>query len=157
MPITVETLAAQPFLKGMAPRHLEVLASEALPVGFKADEVIFTEGGPANRFYLLRSGKVVLEAPTDPEHEPVLIEAVGAGGVVGWSWLFPPYYWHFTARAAANVRAICFYGGRLREQCENDHELGYELMRRMNQVIIERLQCARRQLGLQDRTLLSPV
>ncbi len=155
MPISVETLVAQPFLKGMTPRQLQVLADDALPVEFKTDDVIFNEGGPANRFYLVRSGKVVLESPTDPEHEPVLIEAVGAGGVVGWSWLFPPYYWHFNARAASNVRAIFFYGTRLREQCENDHELGYELMKRMNQVIIERLQSARRQLSAQKQTLLS--
>ncbi len=155
MPISVETLAAQPFLRGVNQRHLEVLADDALPMEFKSDDVIFKEGEPANRFYLIRSGQVILESATDPEHEPVLIEAVGAGGVVGWSWLFPPYYWHFTARAASDIRAIFFYGTRLREQCENDHELGYELMKRMNQVIVERLQAARRQLSAQKQTLLS--
>lgn len=157
MNISIETLAAQPFLKGLTAQHLEVLADDALPVEFKADEVIFKEGEPANRFYLLRSGKVALESPTDSEHEPVLIEIVGAGSAVGWSWMFPPYYWHFTARAITPVRAIFFYGTRLRDQCENDHDLGYELSKRVNQVLIERLQVTRKQLCGQNRTLLMPA
>ncbi len=157
MQITLETLAAQPFLKGLSAPQLEVLAGDALAVEFKTDEVIFKEGEPANRFYLIRSGKVILESLTDSEHEPVMIETVGAGSAIGWSWLFPPYYWHFTARAITPVRAIFFYGTRLRDQCENDHSLGYELTKRMNLVVIERLQATRKQLCGQNRILLSPV
>ena len=69
-----------------------------------------------------------------------------AGEVCGWSWLFPPYHWHFDARAVEPTEAIFFYGTRLREQCENDHDLGYELMKRMASVIIRRLQTTRRHL-----------
>jgi CRP/FNR family cyclic AMP-dependent transcriptional regulator len=91
-------LAAQPFLKGLSQRHLEVLAGSAMPAEFKTGELIFSEGVPANRFYLLLSGKVALESPPeqcDDERKPVLIETIGAGNVLGWSWLFPPYFWHF--------------------------------------------------------------
>ncbi|MGO8765014.1 MAG: cyclic nucleotide-binding domain-containing protein [Limisphaerales bacterium] len=146
MPISIEVLAAQPFLKGLSSQHLHILGEDALPVEFRAGDVIFKEGEPANRFYLIRSGEVALESATDGEHEPILIETVGVGSAVGWSWLFPPYYWHFSVRATTPVRAIFFYGTRLREQCEKNHELGYELMSRMNEVLVERLQATRRQL-----------
>ena len=66
--------------------------------------------------------------------------------MLGWTWLFPPYYWHFDARAVEPTLAIFFYGTRLREKSEVDAELGYELMKRMVAVIIRRLQATRRQL-----------
>ena len=108
-------------------------------------DVIFREGDSANRFYLVQDGKVALES-SQREYDPVLIENIGPGDVLGWSWLFPPYYWHFGARAVEPTEAIFFYGTHLREQCENDHELGYELLKRMTSVVIQRLQSTRRQL-----------
>jgi CRP/FNR family cyclic AMP-dependent transcriptional regulator len=76
----------------------------------------------------------------------VVIGTVGTGEVLGWSWLFAPYYWMFEARAVTPVRAIFFYGSRLREQCETDHELGYQMMKRTSEVVIGRLQATRRRL-----------
>ena len=76
----------------------------------------------------------------------VLIEELGAGKLVGWSWLFPPYIWHFDARAAAPTSALFFYGTILREYCAKDPSLGLELLKRMSQVMVERLQSARARL-----------
>ena len=153
MEITATTLAAQPFLRGLAQRHLELLVADAMPAVFKAGELILEEGGPANRFYLIRSGKVVLQAPRDLEHDPIPIDTIEAGGVLGWSWLFPPHFWHFDARTLTPVQAIFFYGTRLREQCDADPELGYELMKRVGAVVIERLQATRRRLAEWDKRI----
>lgn len=153
MEITTATLAAQPFLKGLSPKHLQLLAAEAMPAEFKAGELILEEGGPANRFYLIRSGKVELQSPADLDHDPIAIETIESGCVLGWSWLFPPYCWHFEARTVTPIKAIFFYGTRLREQCEVDHELGYELMKRVAAVIVERLQHTRRRLVEQRREI----
>ena len=123
---------------------------------FKPDELIFKEGGPANRFYLILSGEVILESPCpkcDDERGTVAIETIGAGSVLGWSWLFAPYYSHFDARALSPVKAIFFYGTRLREQCESDPKLGYELMKRVSAIFIERLQATREKLSEQGKIL----
>jgi CRP-like cAMP-binding protein len=77
------------------------------------------------------------------------IQTVGPGDVLGWSWLFPPYFWHFNARVLQPTVAIFFYATPLREECESDHELGYELFKRMAEVMLTRLQATRRQLLLQ--------
>jgi CRP/FNR family cyclic AMP-dependent transcriptional regulator len=149
-------LAAQPFLKGLSKAHLELLANESMLAEFKTDELIFKESSPANRFYILLSGEVALESPCpkcDDERDPVLIETIGAASVLGWSWFFPPYYAHFNARAVSPVKAIFFYGTRLREQCENDHDLGYELIKRVAAIFIERLQATRLKLSEQGKTL----
>jgi CRP-like cAMP-binding protein len=157
MQINATFLGVQPFFKGMPLELLEMLATEAMPVEFKAGELIFKEGAVANRLYLILSGKVVLESSTDSEHEPVTIGTIDPGGLLGWSWLFPPYYWVFDARAAAPVKAIFFYGTRLREQCEINHELGYELMKRVSSVVIERLQATRHCLARQNGPLIMPL
>lgn len=114
-------------------------------VSWQPGEVIFREGEPANRFYVIRQVKVALESGRR-DAAPVLIQHVGAGDVLGWSWLFPPYYWHFDARAVEPTSAIFFYGTRLREKSEESPDLGYELMKRMVAIIIHRFQATRQQL-----------
>lgn len=107
--------------------------------------MIFREGNLANRFYLLQRGKVILEAAR-AENSPVPIQIIGEGDVLGWSWLFSPFYWHFDARALEPTQSIFLYGTRLREQCETDRDFGYELMKRVCLVLIQRLQTTRKQL-----------
>ena len=89
-------------------------------------------------------GKVGLESST--LGEPIRIEEIHDGDLLGWSWLFPPYAWHFTARALEETDAIFFYGTILREYCEKDHSLGFELFKRMSVVMLRRLQAARQKL-----------
>jgi len=134
-----------PFLVGLRPHYVKLLADCAMAKTFAVDEYLFRQGEFANRFYLIEQGEVVLEA-LDNDGNGVVIERVGADKLVGWSWLFPPYVWHFDARAAAPTNAIFFYGTILREYCAKDPSLGFELFKRMSQVMVERLQAARARL-----------
>ena len=102
-------------------------------------------GIPADTFYVVRHGSVALETFV-PSRGPVMIETIEAGEVIGWSWLFEPYRWHFDARALTAVRATAFDGACLRGKCEADPALGYALMSRFAQVLIERLQWTRLRL-----------
>jgi CRP/FNR family transcriptional regulator, cyclic AMP receptor protein len=113
---------------------------------FEKSQVIFREGEPANRFYLIESGQVVLESMAGDGGQPVVIDQIGDGDLLGWSWLFPPYVWQFAARAAEPTTAIFFYGTVLREYCDRDQSLGLELFKRMSEVMTRRLQSARSQL-----------
>ena len=159
---TIEPMAARvalhPFLDGMNPTQLALLADCAIPVHFKKGQTILREGELANRFYLIESGKVVLESG-EGFGDPVIVETIGAGDLLGWSWMFPPYVWHFTARAAEPTEAIFFYGTILREYCERDHSLGYELFKRITPVMLKRLQAARQKMLFMHthRAALEPV
>jgi CRP/FNR family transcriptional regulator, cyclic AMP receptor protein len=124
----------QPFFKGLNSRQLETLSESALLMAFEPDQVLLQEGGPANRFYLILEGKVVFEMEADANGATIPIQTLVAGDAVGWSWLFPPYALHFSARALEPTKTIFFYGTRLREQCELDHEFGYQLMKRIAEV-----------------------
>ena len=138
-------VALHPFLAGMNRVQLSLLADCAMATHFKKGQTILREGEFANRFYLIESGKVVLEA-LDVSGKPLIIETIGSGDLLGWSWMFPPYTWRFTARAVEPIAAIFFHGTILREYCEKDHSLGYELLKRMSAVMVKRLQAARKNM-----------
>ena len=141
-----ETIAQHRIFKDLEPRYLALLTEVAMFKEFAAGEVIFREGDPANRFYLILDGEVALES-AKRDRPAVVLQTIGRDDVLGWSWLFPPYYWHFDARATVPTKAIFFYGTWLRENCERDHDFGYEMMKRMSAIIIERLQATRKKLG----------
>ena len=138
-------LTAHPFFSGMTPEHLQLLAGCASNTRFETGQFILREGEEANEFYLLRHGKVALEVYA-PERGPVTIQTLGEGDILGWSWLVPPYRWKFDARAVELTRAIALDGKCLREKSETDCRLGYELLKRFSQVMVEHLQSARLQL-----------
>jgi CRP-like cAMP-binding protein len=114
-------------------------------VRFKSGAYIFKEGDEANTFYLLREGKVALEIFA-PQHRPIIVETLEAGDILGWSWLLPPYQWKFHAHAMADSRAIAIDGKCLRNKCEENHDLGYEVLKRFSGIIGLRLEAAILQL-----------
>jgi CRP-like cAMP-binding protein len=139
-------VAAHPFFIGMSAHYIRLLSDCAMATRFEKDQIIFRAGETANRFYLLETGKVVLESEADAGGAPVIIDTISAGDLLGWSWIFPPYIWHFTARAVEPTSSIFFYGTILREYCDKDPKLGYELFKRMSEVMMRRLQRARGEL-----------
>ena len=138
-------IEAHPFTRGFGASHLATLADCAMKTEFAQGEFLFREGDIANRFYVILEGKIALEVGSGGA-SPVLMETIGPGEVLGWSWLFEPYTWHFDARAVAPTKAIFFYGTWLREQCQQDRDFGCELYKRVAFVVIDRLQSARRRL-----------
>lgn len=140
-----ERLAAHPFLQGMEKRHINVLAQSATPARFEENQVILRVGESANGFYLLESGSVALQIWV-PKHGPITTDIVHPGEPLGWSWLFPPYVWHFDARAMELTKAICLSGITLRQHCDADLTLNHELFKRISEVMVRRLQHTRAKL-----------
>lgn len=140
-----DLIAGHPFFKGLESPYVAFLAGCATNVRYSPGEFLFHEAEPANRFFLLRHGLVSLQIFM-PGRGEVTIQTVGEGEVVGWSWLFPPYRWQFTARCLDLTRAVSFDGVCLRNKCEEDHDLGYDLMQRFSAIIAQRLQATRLQL-----------
>ena len=140
-----ERLAALSFFAGLNHTQLALLADCALTAHFELGTTIFREGESAERFCVIETGKVVLESGLD-FGEPVVIETIVSGDLLGWSWMMPPYVWHFTARAIEPTQAIHFAGAILRQYCERDHSLGFELHKRMSAVMMNRLQAARQKM-----------
>jgi CRP-like cAMP-binding protein len=139
-------LAEHPFFKGLEEPYLQLLVGCASNVRFNAGEVVFREGEEANKFYLIRQGKVAVEMFA-PSRGPIILQTLGEGEVLGWSWLVAPYRWRFDGRAVELTRAIALDGECLRGKCEEDHDLGYELMKRVSLVMEKLVQATRLQLA----------
>ena len=138
-------IVTHPFLIGMSPHHLKLLAHSAIEKEFKAGEIVFRAGQSAHGFYLVESGRIALEGAV-MEHDPITTDIVQAGEPLGWSWLFPPYRWHFDARATEPTTAIFFDGDTLRRHYTEDLTLAHDLSQRMCKVMAHRLQATRRKL-----------
>jgi CRP/FNR family transcriptional regulator, cyclic AMP receptor protein len=143
--VTEAALAAHPFLHGMSPDHLAVLAQAGSDVTFPAGHRLFEEGGHAAHFWLVQSGHVTVDVHV-PGHGRVAIDSIGLGDLVGWSWLFPPFKWAFGAVAASPVEAFEFDARAVRECCASDPAFGSEVTQRVAQVLTRRLQSTRNRL-----------
>lgn len=143
---TLETILAEhPFFEEFDPRYMPLITGCASNVRYKSGEYLFREGEAAEHFYLIREGKIALETH-GAQRSRIVIETIEAGEVLGWSWLFPPYRWHFSAHVLQETRAIALDGVCLRTKGEADHDLGYELAMRVARILMERLQATRLQL-----------
>jgi CRP/FNR family transcriptional regulator, cyclic AMP receptor protein len=140
-----ELLAEIPALEGLRTDYLELIAGCARNRVFDPGDQLMREGEPADDFYVIRDGDVALETYV-PQRGALAIETLHNGDLLGWSWLVPPYRTMFDARALAQTHTVSFDGACLRGKCEEDHELGYELLTRFTAVIVERLQATRLRL-----------
>jgi CRP-like cAMP-binding protein len=140
-----ELIGESPVFTGLEQAHLELIAGCARNVHIEPGAMLMREGEPADRFFLIRHGVVALEVDA-PGRGSLVVQTLHEGEVVGWSWLFAPYRWQNDGRAVASCSLVMFDGACLRGKCEDDHELGYQLMTRFAATVIERLQGTRLQL-----------
>jgi CRP-like cAMP-binding protein len=138
-------IRAHPFFARLPDAFCTLVCGCAANVRFEAGQYLFHEGEPADAFYLVRHGSVALGLHA-PDRGPVTFQTLEPGEVVGVSWLIPPYRWTYDARALTLVRAIAIDAACLRQKCEADHDLGYDMMKRFMPVLIQRLQATRLQI-----------
>ncbi len=145
MPTLEPIIAELPLFQGMQPGHIQLITGCAANVRFEAGEYVGREGQPANRFWVIRQGRVALGIHA-PGRGAVTIQTIGEGDVAGWSWLVPPHQLRFDIHAVTATRALMFDGKCLRGKFAGDHELGYELMQRFSHVMLRRLEAMSLQL-----------
>ena len=137
-----QLLHDQPFFADLGESTVELLAGCAMNTHAAPGDLLFSEGQPADRFFLLRHGRVALEVHR-PGTRPLVIDTADDGDVVGWSWLIPPYRWLFDARVVEPTRAVVFDAQCMRDKCDADPAVGYALLQRVTQVMYTQLQSAR--------------
>lgn len=137
-----DLLAEHEVFAGLDPSLMALLAGCAANVVFDAGERLFVEGSPADRFWILRHGRIALEISV-PGAGQVIIETLAAGAVVGWSWLVAPYEWRFDGVARELTRAVSFDVACLRPKMDAEPRLGYQVLSRFLPIVVDRLQATR--------------
>ncbi|MDE1922531.1 MAG: cyclic nucleotide-binding domain-containing protein [Gammaproteobacteria bacterium] len=140
-----DTVAQHPFFAGLTEQDGRLIAGCARNHRFDPGEYLFRAGAAAREFFIVRHGRVALEIPA-PARAPIVFTTLGDGEIVGASWLVPPYRWMFDARAVVLTRAIGIDAACLRDKCEADTRLGYEMMKRFLPILVQRLHATRLQI-----------
>jgi CRP-like cAMP-binding protein len=140
-----EYLSTQAFFSGLSPEFIGFLARCASERQIEPGQVLFRQGERAHYFYLIRNGSIAIEIPaiTGPT---LTVQSLGAGQILGWSWLIPPYKWNFQARAEAPTTLLAFDGDAVLARCEEEPTFGYALLKRFASLMGERLEVARRSM-----------
>lgn len=134
-----------PLVQGLSEDHLELISGCARNIRASAGTFMFREGESAKEFYVIREGNVSVELHA-PGRGPMTVQTVAEGEVLGWSWLFPPYTWHFDARVVEDARMIAFDAGCLRTKCDKEPVFGYELHKRFSRIMTQRIEALSFQL-----------
>jgi CRP-like cAMP-binding protein len=137
-----EYLAAHEFFAGLNQDFIDILSEFGIEKHIKAGEALFQQGKVADKFYLLRNGKVSVQVPA-LVGPPLELQVLGENQILGWSWLIPPYRWNFQARAVEDTDLIEFDGSAILARCEKDTDFGYELFKRFTGLMSARLEAAR--------------
>lgn len=129
----------------LTPEHRSLVAATAREVSFPAGATIFSDGQPARGCWVIGAGQIALGTAV-PGRGLVVVQTLGPGEVLGWSWLAPPYHWHFTATASTEVNAVEFDTAQLRALADSDPALGYPLSLGLFEIVVARLQHTRSRL-----------
>lgn len=141
--MTIEALRERaPLLQGLTDEEIAFLESVSREVVFTAGSVIFEADAEAGSFYLITDGRVGLEV-TPPNRDPVTIETIGPGELLGVSWLFPPYRWSWGARAIQTTVAVAFEAAPVRKRCESDTNLAWPVYKTVAAEAVRRLHASR--------------
>jgi CRP/FNR family transcriptional regulator, cyclic AMP receptor protein len=142
---TVDELSQFAQLASLTDAELVTLADTGRDVGYPAGRRLITEGQSADRCWLIRDGRVRLDAHV-PSRGDIVVQTLGSGDLLGWSWLVSPYRWHFGAHTVEPVHAIEFDSARLTEFADLDPVFGRALNRVLLEAVLERLQATRARL-----------
>lgn len=140
-----QIVCEHPFFRGLEGEFCDLVCGCARNVRFNAGEYLFHEGAEADYLYLVRHGHVVLEIAV-PSNTPIRFQTLHDGDLVGVSWLLPPYHWAYDARAISLTRALAMDAHCLRQKCDQDPVLGYEVMKRLLPILMSRLHATQMQV-----------
>ncbi len=138
-------LKEHPFFTDLKSEFIQLLVGCAANRRYEAGQFFCRKGEQADEFFLIRKGMATIEIDVR-DGQSLVLQTIGAGDILGWSWLLPPYYWHFDSRAQEETRVIVLDGKCIRTKCETNHTLGYELLKRFAKIMESRLEATRLQL-----------
>ena len=138
-------LSTHAFFSGLDENFMQFVSNSATEKQVRKGDILFRQGERADKFFLLRQGQISIQVPAlvGPALE---IQHLGEDQILGWSWLIPPYRWHFLARAVEDSDLLEFDGSAILAHCEEDPKFGYDLFKHFAALMSERLEVARQKM-----------
>lgn len=135
-------LSEHPVFSRLADSDLDFLAENSQTLSLEPGEWLFREGGAADSFFIILQGQVGLLTNAAHGH-PLVVQSLDTREIVGLSWIVPPYTWGFDARVCQSTMVMQVDARALRARCETDPAFGFATMRKVSELMLERLQAVR--------------
>lgn len=152
-----QRIRRHPFVATLSDDHITTLEGCGLShLSFEPGDKIVREGKVAEACFLIDRGDVALNLYVG-RTESRTLQIVHGGEIVGWSWLLPPYLGTSEAIALTPVTALRIDAALLREAMESDRVFGYEMLVRICNVAVSRLEASRHELlDMYERGIADP-
>lgn len=139
----IETLQEIPCFQKVSVEHFNKLAEISKLKLISKDEILFNQGDKEKELYVLVEGRIGVEI-TSPVRGDIRVYTAEPMDVVGWSSATPVVRQRTaSAKAVLDSRLVAIDAEKLGQLCEEDHHLGYIVMRRLANAVAARLMIAR--------------
>ncbi len=148
-PEDIEYLAGTHLFQRLENEHLDFLGDHFEVITLGSRETLRKAGEPADSFYIVMEG--VVDLYTRDKKQPRLVQSVGVGNVIGWSWAVAPYKWTYEVRAQTPAMVAEFDAKAIRAKCAQDPAFGYSVMKRVCDLMLDRLNHVRTLLSMKQQ------
>ncbi len=135
--VTTEDLKKIVIMTHLKDDMLDRIISITDVLTFEDQEVIFSQGDIADRFYMVKRGKVLLEQRI-AEKITVSVGSIKSGFAFGWSTMIEEGNYTTDAVCAEPCEILSMRGHKIRALCEKDPHMGYLLSRRLLVILKKR-------------------
>ena len=141
-----DIISSNPWFSELNNEQLKRIEEISINRDVQGNEYIFLEGDFEDYIYILLQGQVTIEMMV-PNHGRISVQLAQPFEIVGWSSVTPIIRQRTaSARATTASQLLAIDSVKLRELCDEDHDMGYFLMRRLSNIIATRLLLTRLQL-----------
>lgn len=144
--VSPELLRRHSFFGHLKEEHLVELAKIAHERHFGPGEFVFREGEPARELFVVLEGQVDTSVEIDHLGNRAVVDTLGAGDVLGWSTIVPPYRYTASGECTRASKVLAIDSAGLRRMLEADHDLAFEVYRKVIEVVARRLHATRLRL-----------
>lgn len=141
--ISPEILRRYSLFSGQSIYMLEEIAMLSQELSLESDEWLFREGDPARKLYIIVDGAISLSMTIHLNGSKERIQkmsSIGSGELVGWSSLLLANYYRFGAQASKKTQLVEISGEGLGELLDDNPRYGYLLIKKIAEIIAERLE-----------------
>ena len=141
--VSTDDLKKAVVFQNLTEDQLKKIAALSSEKGYSVGTVLYREGDPADKFYVVQEGKVTLVMKSDlgPNKPPlqVTVDVITKGESMGWSGIVEPYFFTLSCLCIDDSKLIEINAPKLRELLENDKTLGFQVMKSIAKLIASRL------------------
>jgi CRP/FNR family cyclic AMP-dependent transcriptional regulator len=143
----IDVLKSSTVFRQLNEEQWQKLASIASVENYPAGTVLYKEGDPAAKFYIVEKGKIILDMKAElGPHQPPMqftVDVIAKGDAIGWSVLIEPHIYTLSALCIEDTKLIGMEAEKLRGLLIQNNGLGFEIMKATAKLIASRLKHTR--------------